>query len=380
MVALVSSDSKHPSSSPKRCFCFAALNVALLVGWFISCAETRFLADVSSESLEARASDCQLLLDRKGIERECGHKMQPSGVTFLPTHGIVLFGGHEYLIQATLQRPGYHFEVNGCYKGKDLSLGRGDMEAVSGLDFSLAPPPDTRLLGAWRTLKSLDRMLLAIEENYASPCVYLVDSAKLGKGYQESERATVARFRLPRYPSHVEGLAFVPDLTDDLYLGTLFLGTQRRGITSCRIPLADWEREAVCSDVDAEFYASVDSLEYDPTFEVLPGVFGALLVGSDPRGEAVYVDPWEAARGRVVEWSARFRMADGPAGGLRLRGREGHAVYGETAFYAIDDTGGAVGAATCAIANKPASTAERTTGWHPRAPEPSALFSAASAG
>jgi hypothetical protein len=75
---------------------------------------------------------------------------------------------------------------------------------------------------------------------------------------------------------------------------------------------------------------SVDSMEYDPTFEVMPGVYGALIIGTDPADHAVYVDPWALAlRGEVVRWSEEFEMRDGRVGDVPMIGREGHAIHGD---------------------------------------------------
>lgn len=85
-----------------------------------------------------------------------------------------------------------------------------------------------------------------------------------------------------------------------------------------------------CEDKTARYSRSVDSMEYDPTFEVRPGVFGALVIGADPADHGVYVDPWALAlRGEVVRWSDEFAMRGGSVGGVRMTGREGHAIYGD---------------------------------------------------
>lgn len=78
-----------------------------------------------------------------------------------------------------------------------------------------------------------------IEENYSFRGVYLVDTSRLGSGFVRSDAATVARFELPEYLENLEALAFVPDLTDDAYLGIMIMGSQERTFKACRIPLGD---------------------------------------------------------------------------------------------------------------------------------------------
>ena len=208
-----------------------------------------------------------------------------------------------------------------------------------------------------------------MEETYAFRGAYLVDTSKLGNGRRKDEDATVHKLAFPKYLRGLEGLAFVPDLTDDEHLGTLFLGSQRRRIMACKLPLTNLDKEVECSD-DISYPYSIDSMEYDPTFEVVPGKFGALVIGSDPRREAVYVDPWALANGRLEMWSDRFRMASGSIDGVELKGREGHAIYGNKAFYALDESrDGNYGAIVCRIENKPKSSAKSVNGWH--IPDPS---------
>ena len=209
-----------------------------------------------------------------------------------------------------------------------------------------------------------------MEETYAFRGAYLVDTSKLGNGRRKDDDATVRKLPFPKYLRGLEGLAFVPDLTDDEHLGTLFLGSQRGRIIACKLPLAHLDgTEVECGD-EIRYPYGIDSMEYDPTFEVVPGKFGALVIGSDPRRDAVYVDPWALAKGRLETWSDRFRMASGRIGGVELKGREGHAIYGDKAFYALDESrDGNYGAIVCRIENKPKSRAKSVSGWH--IPEPS---------
>lgn len=98
-------------------------------------------------------------------------------------------------------------------------------------------------------LKAFEGHILAMEENYSFKGVYLVDTARLGSGRERSERATVKRFAIPDYLRNLEAVAFVPDLTDDAYLGILVMGSQNRRIKACRIPLGDSSKPVHAQDM-----------------------------------------------------------------------------------------------------------------------------------
>lgn len=85
-----------------------------------------------------------------------------------------------------------------------------------------------------------------MEENYAFRGVYLVDTGRLGSGLTRAESATVQRFPISEYLRNLEAVAFVPDLTDDAYLGILLMGSQNRRIQACRIPLGDSSKPVRC--------------------------------------------------------------------------------------------------------------------------------------
>lgn len=262
------------------------------------------------------------------------------------------------------------FFIEGCYKGRQGSLGRGDIECVASLDFALSKPPDTahpQIQENWRRLKALDTHVLVMEENYFSKTAYLVDTTKLGNGKHGDTAATVVKFGIPIYPSHLEGLAFVPDLSDDIHLGTVFLGSQRGDVVACKLPLGDLvsDKNVTCTGHPTLFRHSIDSMEFDPTFQVMPGKFGALVIGSDPVGKAVYVDPWRLQNGEVLTWSEEFRLRSEAVDGHPMYGREGHAIHGNRSFYALDDNRhNNRGVVVCDISNKPVSTAQNVTGWH----------------
>lgn len=88
-------------------------------------------------------------------------------------------------------------------------------------------------------MKALESHILVVEENYSFRGVYLVDTSRLGTGFVRSDVATVSRFELPVYLKNLEALAFVPDLSDDDYLGIMIMGSQDRVFKACRIPLGD---------------------------------------------------------------------------------------------------------------------------------------------
>lgn len=197
----------------------------------------------------------------------CGHLINPSGLVYQPSIGKLYAVGQEYIMHLNETRTDigdYEYHISGCYKGSKLSLGRGDAEAAAGLDFDLPEPDrdDRRWHKNWRILSNLKHYIMTVEENYAEPVVYLVDTTKLGDGPQRSDRATAAKFRIPRYPRGLEGLAFVPDLYNDIYIGTLFMGTQTKNIQACKIPLADWSLPAVCNDFEAHFSVEIDMMEF----------------------------------------------------------------------------------------------------------------------
>jgi len=319
---------------------------------------------------EPRYERCEALLDRREVMDVCGHSINPSAVAYLPSARRLVIAGQEYLIHATESGSG-RLAVDGCYFGADRSLGRGDIEGIASLDFALSKPepnmdPSGRLTANWAKLKALEGHILAMEENYAFRGVYLVDTGRLGSGLTRAESATVQRFPISEYLRNLEAVAFVPDLTDDAYLGILLMGSQNRRIQACRIPLGDSSKPVRCEDKTARYSRSVDSMEYDPTFEVRPGVFGALVIGADPADHGVYVDPWALAlRGEVVRWSDEFAMRGGSVGGVRMTGREGHAIYGDKVFYALDEGKRASGAVVCRMSTKPRSRASSISGWHP---------------
>lgn len=220
--------------------------------------------------MAAVARRCQKILDSEGVKAACEHHINPSGIVYQPSTGKLFVIGQEYILHLSERRSdnsgGYEFEVDGCHKGADLSLGRGDNEGVTTLDFDLPEPSrlETRRYRNWLILSRLRRYILMMEENYQIPVAYLVDTALLRKGYTHSSIPTRGVFTIPRssYPDQLEGLAFVPDLDDDIYLGTLFMGSQRGLVYSCKLPLADWSLPTICSDVPSKFSIRIDSMEY----------------------------------------------------------------------------------------------------------------------
>ena len=159
---------------------------------------------------------------------------------------------------------GFEFTLDGCYKGDKLTLGRGDGEAATSLDFDLPRPTDPVQRANWENLNRYRNYILTMEENFHEPVVYLVNVKLLGEGYSLSTAATKHKFPIPieLYPVWLEGLAFVPDLTDGIYLGTLFMGTQKGTIHSCKIPLGDDSYPVDCSERYAQFSVHIDMLEY----------------------------------------------------------------------------------------------------------------------
>ena len=202
--------------------------------------------------------------------RACDHEINPSGIVYQPSLQKLFIVGQEYIVHLTeRRRPDGEIEkydLDGCYYGAKLSLGRGDGEAAAGLDFALPEPSrqNRRWHRNWLLLDRMKHYIMMVEENFHEPVVYLVDTRRLGKGYQRSTAATVHKFRIPleQYPEQLEGLAFVPDLDDDLYLGTLILGTQYGYVQACKIPLVDWSLPVICPRKQAKFPFSIDSLEY----------------------------------------------------------------------------------------------------------------------
>jgi hypothetical protein len=113
---------------------------------------------VKTVALDPQYERCMPLLDARGVRDACGHPMNPSAISFLPTSRRLVVGGHEYLIHAT-EGPDGAFNVDGCYYGEDRTLGRGDIEGLASLDFSLSKPspttdPTGRLATNWAKVSS----------------------------------------------------------------------------------------------------------------------------------------------------------------------------------------------------------------------------------
>ena len=327
-----------------------------------------------AESSSSATSDgspygpCYELLDSNGVEEQCGRQIEPSGVAYLPSHGRLVVVGKSHILHFSEMKEGgdWTFSPEGCYSGDDLSLGRGDLESAATLDVlvsSDSPNPDApfNVHENWRRLKSMDRFVLVFEEDYAFRGAYLVDTSKLGRGKTSDTEATIYRFPFPFYLNNLEASAFVPDLSDDDHLGIVVLASQKGEIVTCRVPLANLDLYVKCNNKLVRYPGSIDSMEFDPTFEVEPGVFGALVIGTDPDNEAFYVDPWELANNNeVVLLSRKFPMASGKVGDVEMKGREGHAIYGNRAFYAIDENrGDHWGVVVCNLANKPTSLSKQ---------------------
>lgn len=349
--------------------------VATLVMFFLGsalCRELSSKTQVRDGFFHVEYSRCRTIVRLEDIMETCGHAINPSGLVYQPTLNRLFAVGQEYIMHLNETRTEdgeFEYKIAGCYKGSRLSLGRGDTEAAAGLDFDLPEPDreDRRWHKNWRILNNLKHHIMTVEENYEEPVVYLVDTTKLGDGPQRSDRATVAKFRIPRYPRGLEGLAFVPDLYNDIYIGTLFMGTQTKNIQACKVPLADWSQPVICNDFEAHFNVEIDMMEFDPTFKVRDGAYGALLVGSEQNNAAVYVDPYLVEQGMSndVTLTEPFDLLTGTVDGIEMKnGIEGIQVFDNRVFFAIDRNVPRVqGVVTCYF-NKPESWAKQVHGWH----------------
>eukprot|EP00873_Tetraselmis_striata_P027305 jgi/Tetstr1/447569/TSEL_034947.t2 len=268
-------------------------------------------------------TDCKSIVTMDDIMATCGHLINPSGLVYQPSIGKLYAVGQEYIMHLNETRTDigdYEYHISGCYKGSELSLGRGDAEAAAGLDFDLPEPDrdDRRWHKNWRILSNLKHYIMTVEENYAEPVVYLVDTTKLGD---------------------------------------------------------DWSLPAVCNDFEAHFSVEIDMMEFDPTFKVQDGAYGALLVGSEQNNAAVYVDPYLVEQGKDndVTLTEPFELLSGAVDGIPMNGIEGIQIFDNRIFFAIDrNSPRTQGVVTCKF-TKPKSMARRTHGWHTAAPT-SAVF------
>eukprot|EP00873_Tetraselmis_striata_P028346 jgi/Tetstr1/448610/TSEL_035858.t1 len=137
----------------------------------------------------------------------------------------------------------------------------------------------------------------------------------------------------------------------------------------------DWSLPAVCNDFEAHFSVEIDMMEFDPTFKVQDGAYGALLVGSEQNNAAVYVDPYLVEQGKDndVTLTEPFELLSGAVDGIPMNGIEGIQIFDNRIFFAIDrNSPRTQGVVTCKF-TKPKSMARRTHGWHTAAPT-SAVF------
>mmetsp|Transcript_10390 Transcript_10390/g.29585 ORF Transcript_10390/g.29585 Transcript_10390/m.29585 type:complete len:398 (-) Transcript_10390:99-1292(-) len=324
-------------------------------------------------------SGCETILTEEDLMAACNHLINPSGIVYQPLRKKIYVIGQEYILHMSEIEfeSGFELTIDGCYKGDNLTLGRGDGEAAASLDFDLPEPEDPARHANWENLNRYGNYILMMEENFHEPVVYLVNVKLLGQGYIEGTAATKEKFPIPieLYPQHLEGLAFVPDLDDPIYLGTLFMGTQKGTIHSCKIPLGDPTYPVNCSTNFAQFSVHIDMLEYDPTFQVTDGAYGALVVGSESNNAAVYVDPYLVAMGQSndVTYTEPFELITANQRALELnerQGIEGMHVYGDRVFFAVDRNYPRVQGAVMCFLTKPPSWAKRTYGWHPAQPPP----------
>lgn len=89
---------------------------------------------------EPQYARCAPVINARGVRDACGHSINPSAVSYLPTSRKLVISGHEYIIHASEGEDGV-FTLDGCYYGEGRTLGSGDIEASASLDFALGSMP-----------------------------------------------------------------------------------------------------------------------------------------------------------------------------------------------------------------------------------------------